>query len=296
MGKRPGTSCEPEINRPTKVNRIRRIAVVMLMCLSLLLAGCDPDTGRYYGDYPEAYTVAINNLIGAYGNWNTILGLIEEDHYGRSMYYYWNAADEIITDDKLESNMPIARGSVLIYQKTDSSLVYFYPDYNFISFPVDSSWDMETLEKGLTNKDYCDRILQAVSEDDLERLKTLNDWNKPIDERKCISLEIGYENKDRRVQGGLVNESQIEEFYSKIHPVEAHCLDSIYLTTDDYNRHIYFVRDIDSDYNFTEPYVMLFNPDGSYNTATGYMELTDLYNYQDALKAFKEQNSWNKPL
>lgn len=39
--------------------------------------------------------------------------------------------------------------------------------------------------------------------------------------------------------------------------------------------------------------VMFFQPDGSYDEKNGFMELTDLNNYQDDLKAFKELNNWN---
>ncbi|MDR0516579.1 MAG: hypothetical protein LBH25_05990 [Fibromonadaceae bacterium] len=38
---------------------------------------------------------------------------------------------------------------------------------------------------------------------------------------------------------------------------------------------------------------MFFQPDGSYDEKNGFMELTDLNNYQDDLKAFKELNNWN---
>jgi len=41
---------------------------------------------------------------------------------------------------------------------------------------------------------------------------------------------------------------------------------------------------------------MMFQPDGSYDEVDGVLELTDLFNYQDELKAFKESNNWNQPM
>ena len=274
----------------------------MPLCFSMFFVGCR-DTGRYYGNYPEAYTVAINSLIGAYGTESTVCGFIEEDDYGRAMYFYWKDTDGVITDDLATTDEQLARCAVLICQKTENGVVSFYPDYSFISFPAE-------YEKGdFATEEYIDKmhqiVIQSISNDDLDRLMSLNDWGRPLDDSKCISLEVVYKSKEFTERekpfgifagDGLVKESQIKEFYSSIHPKTVNRLEYVYLTSDNYERHIYFIRGIDAEYNYTEPYVIMFNPDGSYDAATGYMEMTDLYNYQDSLRLFKEQNQWNKPL
>lgn len=279
--------------------------IIALMCLVLLLAGCERDPAKYYGNYPEAYTIAINNLIGATGSESIRCGVVEEDDYGRIMYYYWAPYDGIITADFETEWKSFARCAVLICQRSENESVFFYPNYSFISFPVENPWATTPPAKRLEEKDYLNEILKAVSEDELRRLKDLNDWNKPFDEAQCTRLEISYKSRENLAQSvggifvkddGLVKKSQIEEFYSKIHTESVKRLYYVYLTSDDYNRHIYFARGLNSNDIYTEPYVMLFNPDGSYDMKTGYLEMKDLYSYQDVLKEFKEQNNWNKPI
>jgi hypothetical protein len=40
----------------------------------------------------------------------------------------------------------------------------------------------------------------------------------------------------------------------------------------------------------------MFNKDGSFDPTNGIMEITDVWNYQDDLKVFKEKNGWNRPV
>ena len=68
-----------------------------------------------------------------------------------------------------------------------------------------------------------------------------------------------------------------------------------YLTSDEYNRHIFFFRGLDVSDAYTKSYVVLFNKDGSYDDINGIMEIADVWHYQDDLKAFKERNGWNTP-
>jgi len=69
-----------------------------------------------------------------------------------------------------------------------------------------------------------------------------------------------------------------------------------YLTSDNYDRHIYFFRCTEEDKVYTKSYAVIFNSDGSFDTSHGIMEITDFWHYQDDLKAFKERNGWNTPV
>jgi len=69
-----------------------------------------------------------------------------------------------------------------------------------------------------------------------------------------------------------------------------------YLTSDSYNRHIYFFRGITEDDVYTRSFVVIFNKDGTFDPDVGVMEIQDVWNYQDDLKAFKERNGWNNSL
>ena len=58
-------------------------------------------------------------------------------------------------------------------QKTEGERAYYYPDDCYIYV----LWKNE------------DELINLNS-NDISELKTLNDWNKPIDESKCESTEI----------------------------------------------------------------------------------------------------------
>ena len=66
-----------------------------------------------------------------------------------------------------------------------------------------------------------------------------------------------------------------------------------YLTSDDYDRHIYFFRTRDEEEYFRQSFVAMFNKDGSFDHVTDIMEIVDVWDYQEDLKSYKERNGWN---
>jgi len=135
-------------------------------------------------------------------------------------------------------------------------------------------------------------VLKIIPREEIEELKAKNDWGKPIDESKCIKVKLAREN--RHYAEDLVPESIMREVYDKMciygSPNMVAFFD--YLTSDDYDRHIYFFRVADKDRKITNYHVVMFKPDGSYEIG----EIFDLWNYQEELKAFKESNGWYQPI
>ena len=45
---------------------------------------------------------------------------------------------------------------------------------------------------------------------------------------------------------------------------------------------------------FADTYFMILNADGTYDPENYFIEVPDIYNYQELLHAFKERNGWSK--
>jgi len=217
--------------------------------------------GKYNGDYPELYSIAVNSVLGtrgyhpdSHGRFQSMVEIREEDSFGRVMFFYY------------EKNT-ISRLSLIISQKSDEEYAYYYPDYNFISIPGGK-----------------------FSDEKIEEMKRKNDWNMNIDIDRYEKVKI----IRQKAEKGPVKKSQVKEFHRKVLGNDAsgnHF--TIFFTKDDYNRSMYVGfgrrrKDLSERYD-----ILFFQPDGSYDDKNGVMELTDLNNYQDDLMAFKERNNWN---
>ena len=268
-----------------------KITTILLILIPALSA-CTFLNDDYTGEHPDLYSVAINSLLGARGSWrehvkqDPIVLIGDEDSFGRRLFLYY------------ENAIYVSTYSLLICQSSDERYSYFYPHYNFIS--LSESHVTERLSELFTDgassrAEYFERVLVSFPEDAVEELKVANDWDMPLDSERCIRVEIV-----RNKPNGPVRNQTLMAFYRRALGDDA--LDNryfiIYHMTDDYGRSIYvgsgrFVSV--GPHGGRRHIVMLFQPDGSYNVINGVMELSDLFNYQDELREFKERNNWNMP-
>ena len=260
----------------------RAICVFSFVMITIFFGGCEPDPNEYHLDYPEAYTMAVYSLLGENGGRSSYIDVLEKDDYGRQLYYY--VAPGLISDSKYT-------WSVLVSQKIEERSVFYYPDYNFVIF-----FHEVDLLTGDTNTYIRDVISASVSEEAMNLLKSQNDWGKELDEDKCIEQKILRKKKD--ISRRIVGRNIIERVYTQLFPTKKYdSYQCAYLMSDDYRRHIYFFLGMDFDgRNAVGSYVVMFYPDGTYDEATGIQEITDLCNYQDELREFKERNHWNEPV
>jgi len=250
------------------INWIRPVLLlVIIVAISLSAGGCTFNSEDYHGEYPELYSIAINSVLGAKGyilserKVDAKLTVLEKDEYGRTMFVYSEDND-------------ISAYSLIISQKSDGKYVYFYPDYNFISAPKNS-----------------------FSTEAVAGLKQANDWGNEIDLNKCVKVEIV-----RQKMAGPITDRQLSDLYFKAFGEDSgNYRASTFFITDDYGRSIYLgygwhEQKGQTDDGTTIYKTLLFNPNGSYDESKCIMELSDIHNYQDALKAFKMQNGWNMPV
>ncbi|MCL2253498.1 MAG: hypothetical protein FWC09_03565 [Lachnospiraceae bacterium] len=241
---------------------MKKNLILYALLILILLSGCEgTSTPKLYpGDYSDLYTVAINTMLdswGAVGGWYSIrINIIEQDAYGRVLFQYYESK---------------VNHCLIISQLTEEQFVYFYPDYNFIS----SSEDNFSMEQ-------------------INELKERNDWNMDLNIDKCIRKEITI----LKEEGNIIKDSKFEAFYYDLYDDEPSFISANYFSKDDYGRSIYTTRSRGKrtvTYSGDDIIIMMFYPDGTYNKEVGYFELTELYNYQDELKQFKERNNWNLP-
>jgi len=283
-----------------KKTKLVIFAVAALVC-ALFFLGCDWGcnngcNGRFYyeGSYLAQQNIATNSLLGvAGGNWENGIAIVEEDEYGRSLFLYYDWSVTAADDYKGGTINPHLLG-LLISQKSDKKYVHYYSDINFIIKKIDRTVG------GLSMDEYRDLWIEYFSDEEIAALKAKNDWGKPIDEDKCVKTKL--RRKARNYTETLVSDENMKIAYDHLWEYSGKGnWGGGYVTSDSYERHLYYFRKIDFneekfETEYMESYVIIFNPDGTFDEDKGVMEIIDLWNYQYVLKAFKIRNNWNKPL
>lgn len=191
-----------------KVISLLLCSVILFTC-SLGLSGCIfslKNPYPYRGEYKELYTAAIYSIPDAEGYmhhgegaYNADIYVWEQDDYGRTLFSYCEDYGNQIF-------------ALVIAQAYDESSVYFYPDMNYALTFLPS----ERLYEGAKDGHLKDRT-EAFYLEHKDNLKEKNDWNQPIDKRKCVSYPI----TDHKVLGeganalGSVQCNEILTDYSK---------------------------------------------------------------------------------
>ena len=262
--------------------RIKALLLIFALVVStLLFVGC---TYRgYNGDYPELCSVAwasIPTLTGFASNGEVLydarVEILENDSYGRVLFTY-------------SESYGVNSFYVMIVQYSDAANAYYYPDDCYIYMICenkDALIDLDTYE--------------------IEELKTLNDWNEPLDESKCEGTEIVRKKPEGKIK---VSNSYFEEIVREyhensgryIHPKNISFLGYYrFGISDDYGREMYVVNTNFEEYtDKTETYyeyvfLIVVNPDKSYDPATVVI-LENLANPRDEVKNIKAQTGWNTP-
>ncbi len=260
------------------------VTFLMIFCFIPALIGCEKGV-PYSGEDYDLFSVALNSLLGVSGysgkGATPKIIIIEEDSYGRKLFSY-------------QSDGFVAAYSVLICQKSDDNYAYYYPDYNFISAEYKSNVNVESL----------------FTTEEINELKQLNDWNKEIDEEKCVKVKIIKEKKNTKITKEtekkfryLMREIATDTGYKGDDTLFRN---AILCTTDDYGRKLYYVNGVGYDAygegvspnSVSRDFhlVVIFNPDGTFDEIKCVIELTDYYKYQTQVKNFKGLNNWNHPL
>ncbi|MBO4572215.1 MAG: hypothetical protein J5762_00390 [Clostridia bacterium] len=155
---------------------------------TFLSSGCylfEPFDTSYTGDYPALYTQACKNLEtdgffdGEHWFAEAAVLPVETDDYGRTLFIY--------CDGNGYYSLSYDNYALMICQYYTEEKVYYYQDDNHIL-------ESPRKENGITLSEDSDfsieNPLYGFKDEDIARLKELNDWNKPIDNTKCVYSEI----------------------------------------------------------------------------------------------------------
>ena len=235
---------------------MKKIFILILLFLVFMLNSCDIFYSYKGNDY-DLFTVAMNSVLDSHGhtfkdNEGPTLYIIEEDNYGRKLFYY------------CEGNN-ISTHSLIISQKTFEGNVYYFPDYNFISN---------------SNNEF--------SDEEINNLKVLNDWNLPLNEEKMVISNIIYNKEDREITNDELIEKIISDNYSNqidefalrhccIWKTDANGISLVVVRMERKSEIKNFLIFLDSEMKFIENRVY-------------YVE--DYYNYQNWLKKIKMDIGW----
>jgi len=248
--------------------KYKKFLLILSLFFTTGLQGCFPfmffGSKKYTGDHSELFTVAIHSLINVRGyviNAPPVsIRIIEKDEYGRVLFYYVEG---------------LSRDYRLIAQKSDSTYVYYYPNFNFISGSYKT----------------------PISEQAILEFKEKNDWNKPLDESKFIKQRIVRKKAKYRF-----NKDTGEKIFREAIGYNGSATifqSSRYITSDKYGKKMFrCLGEVPKDSNYNNKWtglLVIIDIDGSCDLATCFTRLTVPYHHQHELKAFKELNNWSEP-
>ena len=252
---------------------VKKYKICVSISFIFILTACFGNEPAYYeGGFPELFTVSVNSLLGTYGRptdnpWPASIVILAEDKFGRTLFRYG------------EGSFGVSEANLLIVQRIDDGYVYFYPHYNFISSSREFNW--------------------AFTDENINNLKKVNNWNRPLsDDSEFLRFPISRDFNNRGpVSAELLTDAYMEvfpEFTLRRNQNTIRTTSMIYFRSDDYGRSVYYVTGRIGEGVFVH-YAVLFQPDHSFDLATGVLLIEDANNYQTELRLFMETNGWNTP-
>lgn len=243
------------------------LCIIIFMGMPLF-AGCGYK--GYSGKYADLYTVAINSVLWNVGNSygadraiDSEIEVIETDNFGRTLFTY---------REKYYSGANMTFSALIISQYSVDGYVYYYEDYNYL----------------IKQQKLNIPELERFSDNDIEYLKSVNDWDKEINFEKCIRKEIVKAKQDIPYGNHIISDNIINEFgLSK----KQYNLFYNFLTADDSGKFIVYGSII----NFSEKdiyFVALVKTAEEDIEEIIFLEPVNLYDYREELIKFKKENGW----
>ena len=282
---------------------LKKIQTWILTCLllfsTLLQTSCI--YMGYKGDKPELYSVAWANLITADGCWqdgcerfgDSVVYVLEEDSQGRVLFTYFEGSGALM--------------NLLIIQKKADGQAYYSPEDCYVSFAVSNEEYVGWRCNVPSEKEMKEIIVTDFTEEGINQLKALNDWEKPLDESKCATTSIVKKKPSGRYKSQSSKfETALEKYYAhnniELHPKNVSLLWlSQFIMKDSYGRELYLVIGKVSEYTdktetlYYYPYLIVIQKDKTYDVSTMVL-VDDMQNPQSLVKQIKQANNWNQPI
>lgn len=245
---------------------MKKLLSMILLILVTFLTSCG--YSGYSGDRSDLFSVATNSVLYLNGySWETdfecdpCIEVIEEDDYGRTMFLYY---------EKYYKGANISFSALIICQDSNEKEVFFYEDVNFI-----------VKEQAVYSQN-----IEKFTDDEIEYLKSVNDWNEEIDYDKCVRKEIS------KTKQMLPNEKEIRDLL----------IEKFALVEGEYSLFMDYMTDnADASKYIMYGYIRKNDKEGIY--FIGIVESGDfiklntivpsnVYDYNAELLEFKKANNW----
>jgi hypothetical protein len=163
----------------------RALSIIFVLLILISLTSCAYK--GYSGDNSELYTVAVNSVLWTNGySWSADfkcdpqIEIVDEDDYGRIMFRYY---------EKYYKGAGISFSALIIFQASKEKEVFYYEDVNYI----------------VKKQDIYSQNLEEFNDEEIEYLKSINDWNQEINYDKCVKKEI------TKTKANIPHEKEIEK-------------------------------------------------------------------------------------
>lgn len=150
-----------------KKNAFITIFLALLIVFSAIQFGCQTN---FAGNNPELYTQAINSVPFTCGSslatdfaYAPEIKIIEKDVKQRILFSY---------TERCYYDLTLSFSSLMVCQKSKNGIVYFYPDSYFVK-----------------KKDISSKTAPHFTNEEIEYVKQINDWNAEIDLTKCTKKQ-----------------------------------------------------------------------------------------------------------
>ena len=270
--------------------------LLLVGLIGIFIAGMMRPYDEYKGEHTAEYTEAVYSLLDARGFWvdgepllDPYIKVLETDDKGRTMFAYSEYKN-------------VSAVALMILQQSRDGFSYYYPDCNFTASETFKRENDDGINRNYVNDD---NILSWFTTEQIEQLKSINDWNKEIDYYKCVKKEITTRKPDfkasktqKAILETLSNKAAKDNGYDETDNAYRY---STLLDTDKYGRQILYVYGkgkviSDEQKYITLNIVIILNADNSYDINRCFIVLQNSQNYQAELKTLKENNNWNQAL
>ena len=256
----------------------KAIRLISLFLCLFFLSSCalvfrDP-IFRYSGEYVDLEAAAIHSVPGVYSRSSHQIVPLETDLYGRRMYVSYKPSS-CLSFGYDYGHVAIVF-SLLIVQKTENDMVYFYGDQNYLFVFLPEGTALTT-----------DLVEEYFTEEDILTLKQVNMWNEPFSESDPNLCAVPVSVEKSEIMTDACKEIVCDKVGEKNIRWE-------FLRKDANGKSMYFVLSIVG----VKPtkyiwYITMFDEDGTLvNGDQGIRELDQSKNIPQQILEFRMENGW----
>ncbi len=252
---------------------MKKAKFTLAVLLLVILSSCSLDCAykEYSGEYTDLYTVAINSVLwingyslGADFECDPQIEKIDEDNYGRVMFFY---------HEEYYKASNICFSALIISQASNKDEVFYYEDVCYI------------VKEQVMYTPEPDEVFNA---EEIDYLKSINDWNKELDYEKCLRREITKSKAkipfEKEIEKRIMDEFDLSDEQCFV------CMD--YLTNNSDDSKFIFYGHIWKSESTGICFVGLVEKENDSITKLNTFVPSDVYDYKAEFMAFKQANNW----